>query len=88
MVGEPDRLGNCPGSTNGLCDLESGRDCAFDQVDGNTPQTGAGTAPESIQQRTLHSVLGMEIGSAIKMTQADFVRPYKACFAQVEAKFT
>jgi hypothetical protein len=44
--------------------------------------------PESIQQRTLHSVLGMEIGSAIKMTQADFVRLYKACFAQVEAKFT
>jgi hypothetical protein len=44
--------------------------------------------PESIQQRTLRSVLGMEMGSAIKMTQADFVRLYKACFAQVEANFT
>ncbi len=48
---------------------------------------GVLTADTTIKYKAEQSVLGLEIGDAITLTEADFAKLAKAFFAEVEAKF-
>jgi hypothetical protein len=49
---------------------------------------GVMSADKTIKYDPSKSVLKLQIGEQIKLTEPDFVRLLKACFAEIEAKFT
>ena len=48
---------------------------------------GTMSADRSIKLIPAKSVLKVQFGETIKLTEADFLRLYQACFAEIESKY-
>jgi hypothetical protein len=49
--------------------------------------SGVLAADKTIKFNPAKSVLQLQVGDKIKMTEADFVRLFRAFFAEIESKF-